>query len=149
MPALQEFAEHLRAYGFKEHQICGYDHFLKTFKTDARLRDILIASGKENFGRCNVCAELNQAVKNARKVNDPLILQQAKQKRLAHYLMEKGDKISYYAFRDKARHTATDLMSLIIDKMDDNKNKCPRQHITRLRTHVYWQCAEHVFLILS
>eukprot|EP00965_Chrysotila_dentata_P119702 3957455-Pleurochrysis_carterae.AAC.1 len=80
--------------------ICGYDHFLKTFKTDPRLRDISIASGKENFGRCNECAELNHNVKTARKMNDPSMLQQAKQKRLAHYLMEKADKSSYYAFRE-------------------------------------------------
>eukprot|EP00965_Chrysotila_dentata_P135714 4486918-Pleurochrysis_carterae.AAC.1 len=64
-------------------------------------------------------------VKNARRQNNAEALQVAEEKRIAHFLMERGDKQSYYCFRQQARQNATDLTSIIIDKMDGNKNRCP------------------------
>eukprot|EP00965_Chrysotila_dentata_P171148 5648024-Pleurochrysis_carterae.AAC.1 len=60
--------------------------------------------------------------------------------------MEKADKSSYYAFREMSRHTATDLTSMIIDKMDGNKNKCPRQRGNKAQTHSHTYSYMRIFV---
>eukprot|EP00965_Chrysotila_dentata_P117011 3867284-Pleurochrysis_carterae.AAC.1 len=49
-----------------------------------------------------------------------------KEERRVHLLKARADKRHYYYFRNKARQPGTDTVPCIIDKMDGNKNKCPR-----------------------
>ena len=116
----------MRAKRIPESQICGIDWFRYTFRTNVALADIDIASGKENFGRCSLCHELEEAIKAARRSGDIELLLQKKSERQNHFRHERADKLAYYAHRDLARAETTDLVSCIIDKMDGNKNKCPR-----------------------
>ena len=48
-----------------------------------------------------------------------------KQKRLAHLLLERADKVSYYTTRQMSRLAGSNVISCIIDKMDGNKNVVP------------------------
>eukprot|EP00965_Chrysotila_dentata_P193050 6175512-Pleurochrysis_carterae.AAC.1 len=116
----------MRAANTPESQIYSAVWFGHVFRTSPRLDHITIASGKENFGRCTTCGNLEAALHAARCDGDRQKVLDKKAERLAHYLLEKADKINYYATHDKKRTPSSSIASCIIDKMDGNKNKCPR-----------------------
>lgn len=109
-------------------EIVGKDWFSRIFKREPELADIVIASGKENFGRCTKCTELENDLRAERSAANPDVdkITKIKERRIHHLMLQRADKISYYANRDRAREDGTDIISVIVDKMDGNKNKCPR-----------------------
>eukprot|EP00965_Chrysotila_dentata_P149488 4936558-Pleurochrysis_carterae.AAC.1 len=92
------------------------------FIADACLR---VPIGKANFGRCSACSVFDIVIEAAQKACDVAKVLVFKQGRRDHLLLERADKLSYYYFPCKARKSATNLVSITIDKMDGNKNKCP------------------------
>eukprot|EP00965_Chrysotila_dentata_P095825 3167389-Pleurochrysis_carterae.AAC.1 len=95
------------------------------FRVAPELKGIGIASGKENFGRCTVCGDLEEAIRKARYSRDTNLLLRKKQERLDHIKRERADKLAYYAHREAARAKGSSSLSCIIDKMDGTKNRCP------------------------
>eukprot|EP00965_Chrysotila_dentata_P016084 533033-Pleurochrysis_carterae.AAC.1 len=61
------------------------------------LGHIAISSGKENFGRCTVCGDIEFALRKARQSGNAQRLAEMKQQRLDHLMSERADKKSYYA----------------------------------------------------
>eukprot|EP00965_Chrysotila_dentata_P128988 4264022-Pleurochrysis_carterae.AAC.2 len=106
--------------------ICCEAWFGHVFRTNARLAHVTIASGKKSFERCTTVGNLETAIKAARRDGDRQKVMDKKAEHLAHYLLEKADKVNYYATCIKARTAGSSIASCIIDKMDGNKNKCPR-----------------------
>lgn len=45
----------LRAAGVAEKEICSRDWFGKLLRNESLLSHVTIASGKENFGKCDDC----------------------------------------------------------------------------------------------
>eukprot|EP00965_Chrysotila_dentata_P253326 6211190-Pleurochrysis_carterae.AAC.1 len=97
-------------------------------------RGIGIASGKENFGRCTTCGNLEEAIRKARYSQDAQLLLRKKQERFDHIKRERADKPAYYAHREAARAKGASSLSCIIDKMDGNKNRCPRYALRHTHT---------------
>ena len=62
-----EFIEDLRAADIVDSQICTRAWFCHLFAYHPELRHITIASGKENFGRCDECSKHEQKIADARK----------------------------------------------------------------------------------
>eukprot|EP00965_Chrysotila_dentata_P254658 6211951-Pleurochrysis_carterae.AAC.2 len=120
----EEYADDLIAAGQGD-DVFSRTRFNHIFRTSPDLANIGIASGKENFGRCTVCGDLEEAIKSARKSGDALLIARKKQERLDHIMLERADKLSYYSWRDLARSRGPTAISCIIDKMDGNKNRCP------------------------
>eukprot|EP00965_Chrysotila_dentata_P248513 6208371-Pleurochrysis_carterae.AAC.1 len=63
-----EYAEDLIAAGQGE-DVFSRTRFNQTFRTSPELANIGIASGKEKFGRCTMCGDLEEAIKSSRKSN--------------------------------------------------------------------------------
>ena len=76
--------------------------FSEIFRTAPELASIAIASGKKNFGRCGICAELEAERLAALKAHDPEALRVAKQKQLQHIALERADRLEYWRMRDHA-----------------------------------------------
>ena len=66
----QEYVEDMRAAEIPQSERCGRWWFGHVFTYHPELSHITIASGKENFGRCTTCADLEQKIKDARKTGD-------------------------------------------------------------------------------
>eukprot|EP00965_Chrysotila_dentata_P028442 944913-Pleurochrysis_carterae.AAC.1 len=66
----QKFTADLLARGIARDDIAGYNWFNHVFRTSPELADIEIASGKENFGQCSLCVEVEEEIRQAR--NSPL-----------------------------------------------------------------------------
>eukprot|EP00965_Chrysotila_dentata_P060699 2010999-Pleurochrysis_carterae.AAC.1 len=92
----QEYADDMKAAGAADH-IVSPTWFGHIFRVAPELCHIAIASGKENFGRCTVCGDLEFALRAARKAGDAQELAHTKQKRLDHLMKERADKLAYYA----------------------------------------------------
>lgn len=54
---------------------------------------------KRNFSKCKECVQLTAEVNAALKAHDPKQLQVAKDKRLAHYMLSRSDKLHYWQQR--------------------------------------------------
>ena len=61
-----EFTEDLRAAEVPDEQICARAWFAHVFAYHPELKHVTIASGKENFGRCTLCAQYEEEIKKAR-----------------------------------------------------------------------------------
>ena len=57
----------MRAADIDDSQICTRAWFCHLFAYHPELRHITIASGKENFGRCDECSKHEQKIADARK----------------------------------------------------------------------------------
>eukprot|EP00965_Chrysotila_dentata_P137286 4541107-Pleurochrysis_carterae.AAC.1 len=75
--AVQEFVDDMRAAGILASDICSEVWFGRT--------------GKENFGRCTTCGDLEAAIKIACQAGDAQLVINKKDERRAHYLLEKAD----------------------------------------------------------
>eukprot|EP00965_Chrysotila_dentata_P233263 6199493-Pleurochrysis_carterae.AAC.1 len=73
--------------------------FNHLFRVAPELSTIGIASGKENFGRCTTCGNLEEAIRSARARGDAQTMLSKKQERLDHIMKERADKLAYYSFR--------------------------------------------------
>eukprot|EP00965_Chrysotila_dentata_P204748 6182521-Pleurochrysis_carterae.AAC.1 len=139
----------MTAAGAAEH-IVSPTWFGHIFRVARELSHIAIASGKENFGRCTLCGDLECALRAARQRGDAQTLAEKKQERLDHLRLQRADKLAYYGHRCAtsplaskkkfsvfklltfakasrvvlrlAEDKAATSISCIIDKMDGNKN---------------------------
>ena len=119
-----EFAADMIAAGCQE-GMCKCKWFWHVFRTAPELRHILISSLKRNFGRCSECVRLEAAVETALRSHDKEALGRAKQERTDHLGLARADRLHYYSMRQEARRPGADVMTLIIDKMDQAKNRVP------------------------
>eukprot|EP00965_Chrysotila_dentata_P146601 4840949-Pleurochrysis_carterae.AAC.2 len=53
-------------------------------------------NSKENFGRCRVCGDREEAIKAARKSGEAQRIVQKKYARLDHIMLERADKFTYH-----------------------------------------------------
>eukprot|EP00965_Chrysotila_dentata_P189923 6173596-Pleurochrysis_carterae.AAC.1 len=98
MQQYQEYSDDLKAAG-AESEIVSRTWFGHIFRVSPKLADIGIASGKENFGRCTICGDLEETIRKARYSRDAQLLLQKKQERFDHIKRERADKLAYYSHR--------------------------------------------------
>lgn len=118
------FADDMQASGHSS-DTCGLSYFKRVFDSAEELAHIRMTTFKRNFSKCATCIELSGEVTNALKGHDPKLLAIAKDKRLAHYILARSDKLHYWRQRWQARSQVATKLTLIIDKMDSAKNYIP------------------------
>eukprot|EP00965_Chrysotila_dentata_P101096 3338822-Pleurochrysis_carterae.AAC.1 len=92
--AAQQCCEDLRAAGASAEIVLATGFSSHIFRVAPELKNIGIASGKENFGRCIVCGDLEEAIRKARYSGDANMLLRKKQERLDHTKRERADKLA-------------------------------------------------------
>jgi hypothetical protein len=119
VPSLKTFEKVLRSKSWKQKLL---------FRTEAEQ------------ATCNVCDDIREA---RRKTHDPTTRKILTQRLHDHWADQQADRMVYRAMRDSSRGGG-DVLSLIVDGMDQAKFKCPRATLANNHLKNCWRPQLHV-----
>lgn len=90
------FMSDMEAAGYGAAEICQRDYFRRTFNRATELSGMEMTTYKRNFEKCSECVVLTAAATAAIKGHDAKEAAEAKDKRLAHNMLARSDKLHYW-----------------------------------------------------
>ena len=103
---------------------CSYSYFCETVRCNEYTGYIRRARKLANFQGCAKCTEENTSIKRALAKGDQVAAGNARKRRRAHIDDTRGERLQYYASRERGR-SRTHTLSLIVDKWDATKTTVP------------------------
>ena len=117
-----EYVADLKACGGGDDAL-SYTAFLRVWSRHCLLQNIVISRTKGEFVRCDSCINYSNLLQTESR---PTVRADLRHQRRVHMYKMWMERKCYYERREEARQHPDDLLSIIIDGMDQRKSEIPR-----------------------
>ena len=101
---------------------CHYSWAVKIFNEDTELENIRLVRTKGTLSACKVCTNYQMRILKAKSDHERNELKRLRQE---HVDKQRRERVHYYQHREEAFSNSEQVLSLIIDGMDQNKTNIP------------------------